>query len=136
MRASLPSLSICATVIFAVVALAATQTPSTVLAGSKAKTRGAEVFATHGCAHCHGTTGIGGTKGPDLQLVRKRMNKAQIMQQIQNGGKSMPSYSDSLTSAQINDLVAYLRTKRKVIVIAAKPPAAPQPPAATQPDPD
>ena len=48
----------------------------------------------------------------------------------------MPSYSDSLTSAQINDLVAYLRAKRKVIVVSAKPPAAPQPPAAAQPDPD
>lgn len=118
------------------VALATTQPPSTVVAGSKAKVRGAEVFATHGCVHCHGTDGVGGTKGPDLQLVRKRMNKAQILHQIQNGGKSMPSYADTLTSAQINDLVAYLRAKRKVIVVAAKPPAAPPPPAAAQPDPD
>ncbi len=122
--------------IFAVVALATTQTPSTVLAGSKAKARGAEVFATRGCAHCHGTDGVGSSKGPDLQLVRKRMNKAQILHQIQNGGKTMPSYADMLTSAQINDLVAYLRAKRKVIVVAAKPPIAPPPPATAQPDPD
>ncbi len=118
------------------VALATMQPSSSVSAGSKPKVRGAEVFATNGCAHCHGTAGGGGSKGPDLQLVRKRLKKAQILQQIQNGGKSMPAYGDMLTSSQINDLVAYLRAKRKVIVVAAKPPAAPPPPAAAQPDPD
>lgn len=118
-----------------VIALATT-TPQSVSAGSKAKVRGAEVFATHGCAHCHGTEGVGGSRGPDLQLVRKRLKKAEILQQIQNGGKAMPAYGDMLTTAQINDLIAYLRAKRKVIVIAAKPPAAPQSPAVAQPDPD
>jgi mono/diheme cytochrome c family protein len=110
------------------------QTASSVSAGSKAKARGAELFATRGCAHCHGPAGVGGSEGPDLQLVRKRLNKAQITTQIHNGGKSMPAFGDELSSAQIDDLVAFLRAKRKVIVVAPKPPAETPSSAAAQPD--
>jgi len=134
-RAFLQSVLICAAGCCAIVAIATTQ-PSPVAANSKAKARGAEVFATHGCAHCHGPAGVGGIKGPDLQLVRKRMNKEQIRHQIHDGGKSMPAYGDMLTSPQINDLIAYLRAKRKVIVVAAKPPATPPIPAEAQSDPN
>jgi mono/diheme cytochrome c family protein len=119
-----------------VVTLAITQPTSSVSAGSNAKSRGAEVFATHGCAHCHGPAGVGGNKGPDLQLVRKRLNKAQITKQISDGGKSMPAFADTLSSTQIDDLVAYLRAKRKVIVVAPKPPAETPNPAPAQSDPD
>lgn len=105
------------------IALAMIPPPSSVAAGSKSKARGAELFATHGCAHCHGPSGIGGREGPDLQLVRKRLNKSQINLQIHNGGKSMPPYGDQLSSAQIDDLIAYLRAKRKVIVSVSKPAA-------------
>lgn len=107
----------------AVVAAATIQPGTSVSAGSKAKVRGAELFATHGCAHCHGPAGVGGAEGPDLQLVRKRMKKAQIAQQIHDGGKAMPAYADMLSSAEIDDLVSYLRAKRKVIVVAPKPAA-------------
>jgi mono/diheme cytochrome c family protein len=119
-----------------VVALATMQPSSSVVAGSKAKARGAELFATRGCAHCHGTAGVGGGEGPDLQLVRKRMKKAQIMRQIHDGGKSMPAYGDMLTSPQIKDLVAYLRARRKVIVVVPKPPAETPSPADAQSDPN
>jgi mono/diheme cytochrome c family protein len=118
------------------IAIATMQPPSSVSAASKAKDRGAELFATRGCAHCHGTAGVGGVEGPDLQLVRKRLKKAQIMQQIHDGGKSMPEYGDILTSAQIDDLVAYLRAKRKVIVVVPKPPSPTPAPAASESDPD
>ncbi len=107
---------------------------STVSAGSSAKQRGAALFADHGCAHCHGPAGVGGAKGPDLQLVRKRMNKEQITQQIHDGGLSMPAFGSSLTDPQIQDLVAYLRAKRKVIIVPPQPhPATPAP---TPADPD
>lgn len=135
MRAFLQSLLICAAASCAAVAIATTQ-PSPVAASSKAKDRGAELFATHGCAHCHGPAGVGGIKGPDLQLVRKRLKKKQIRHQIHDGGKSMPEYGDMLTSPQINDLLAYLRAKRKVIVVAAKPPAAPPTSTESQSDPN
>lgn len=134
-RTFLRSVLICAATGCAVLAIATTQ-PSPVAANSKAKARGAEVFATHGCAHCHGPAGVGGIKGPDLQLVRKRLKKGQIRHQIHDGGKSMPAYGDMLTSPQINDLIAYLRAKRKVIVVASRPPAAPPTPEQAQSDPN
>jgi mono/diheme cytochrome c family protein len=116
-------------------ALAMMQTPSPVSANSKAQERGAALFAASGCAHCHGPAGVGGKKGPDLQLVRKRMNKAQMRLRIHNGGLTMPPFGDSLTSPQIEDLIAYLRTKRKVIVVVARPSVAASEPAST-PDPN
>ena len=44
----------------------------------------------------------------------------------------MPAFADTLSSDQIDDLVSYLRAKRKLIVIAPKPSSTPD----TQPDPD
>jgi mono/diheme cytochrome c family protein len=133
MRAFLKSAIICAAVGCVVTALTILPPPS-VSADSSAKQRGAELFATHGCAHCHGPAGVGGGKGPDLQLVRKRMNKDQITLQIHNGGLMMPAFGGSLTDPQIKDLVAYLRAKRKVIVPPAVP--RPEPPSPTTSGPD
>jgi mono/diheme cytochrome c family protein len=95
---------------------------SHVAAGSEAKARGQELFATKGCAHCHGPAGVGGPIGPDLQLIRKRMSAADIAKQIHDGGRSMPAFGDQLSDNEINDLVAYLRAKRRII---KSPPAAP-----------
>lgn len=134
MRAFIPSAIVCAAVGCAILGLCLTQPLTTVSAGSSAKQRGAEIFADHGCAHCHGPAGVGGGRGPDLQRVRKRMNKAQIALQIHNGGLSMPAFGSVLTDPQIQDLVAYLRARRKFIVV----PAAPHPasPASTDSDPN
>jgi mono/diheme cytochrome c family protein len=118
------------------IALAMMQTPSPVSADSQAKERGAALFATSGCVHCHGPAGVGGKNGPDLQLVRKRLNKAQMRLRIHNGGLTMPPFGDSLTSPQIEDLIAYLRTKRKAIVMTAKPSVAASEPVASTPDPN
>jgi mono/diheme cytochrome c family protein len=136
MRAFLPSAVFCAAVGCAVIGLSITQPLPPVSAGSSAKQRGAELFATHGCAHCHGPAGVGGGKGPDLQLVRKRMNKEQITLQIHNGGMMMPAFGNSLTDPQIQDLVAYLRAKRKLVPIPAAPHPAPPVPSSTDSDPN
>lgn len=117
-------------------ALATMQAPSPVSANSKAKQRGAALFATSGCVHCHGPAGVGGKNGPDLQLVRKRLNKAQMRLRIHNGGLTMPAFGNSLTSPQIEDLIAYLRAKRKVIVVTAKPSATASGTIASAPDPN
>ena len=89
---------------------------SRVSAGSKAEQRGQELFATKGCPRCHGPNGVGGKKGPDLQLVRKRRSRKSMVEQIREGGKEMPAFGTSLTSNEIDDLVSFLRAKRKVIV--------------------
>ena len=90
---------------------------------------GAILFRDKGCAHCHGTGGTGGKKGPDLSGIRtdKLWTPDKITHQILNGGQKMPPFSDSLTDAEIAQLVAYLRAKHRPI----PPPAAtPVPPPA------
>jgi mono/diheme cytochrome c family protein len=62
------------------------------------------------------------------------MNKVQITLQIQKGGMMMPAFGNTLTPPQIEDLVAYLRAKRKVIVVPATPHTASVNQMTTQPD--
>ena len=136
MRAFLQSAIIGAAVGCVITALAILPSPPSVSAGSNAKQRGADLFAAHGCAHCHGPAGVGGGRGPDLQLVRKRMDKDQIAHQIHDGGMSMPAFANSLTDPQIQDLVAYLRARRKFVKVPAASHPAPPPPASTDSDPN
>ena len=123
MRTSAFLLSASITILGCGIALNLSQPPA-VSAGSEAKARGAELFATRGCVHCHGAAGVGGDRGPDLQLVRKRLRAEKIAHQIHDGGGGMPAYGDQLSSPEIDDLVAYLRAKRKFVVVL-HPSAAP-----------
>ncbi|MGC9198683.1 MAG: c-type cytochrome [Acidobacteriaceae bacterium] len=107
-------------VALAMVSLGMLWAPYQAAAFSRAKGRGAELFAQRGCAHCHGPAGVGGGTGPDLQLVRKRMTKQQMRTQIDNGGMTMPAFGKVLTAHQINDLIAYLRARRKLIPVPTK----------------
>jgi mono/diheme cytochrome c family protein len=86
---------------------------ATVHASAASKSRGAQLFATTGCVHCHGVAGISGGQGPSLADVRKRRKPAEIYTQIHDGGKSMPAFGEQLSDDQINDLIKYLRSKRK-----------------------
>ena len=87
---------------------------------SRSKTKAAEqagalLFHDKGCAHCHGAGGTGGKKGPDLTGLRKDKlwTPANITKQILNGGQKMPSFSDSITDAEVAQLIAYLRAKHR-----------------------
>lgn len=119
MRISISSSKVVTVVWFAVSFLMLCA-PTQMAASSKARRRGAELFAQRGCAHCHGPAGVGGGRGPDLQLVRKRLTKQQMWRQIHDGGMMMPAFGGVLTTPQIHDLIAYLRAKRKVILSPAK----------------
>ena len=104
-------------------------------AGSAANRTGAVLFAATGCAHCHGTGGVGGGIGPDLQGIRTRRTAAAMKQQIQGGGQAMPAFGDQLSNQQIEDVVAYLRAKRPLVKVPAKATEAPpMPPASKDPD--
>lgn len=97
--------------------------------GSKLKgdeEAGAILFRDKGCAHCHGAGGTGGKKGPDLSGIRadKLWTPDKITHQILNGGQKMPPFSDSLTDAEIAQLVAYLRAKHRPV---PPPSASPEP---------
>jgi mono/diheme cytochrome c family protein len=86
---------------------------------------GAILFRDKGCAHCHGAGGTGGKKGPDLSGIRadKIWTTDKITNQILNGGQKMPPFSDSLTDAEISQLVAYLRAKHRPIPPPSSTPA-------------
>lgn len=76
------------------------------------RARGAKVFAESGCMHCHTIHGSGGRKGPDLSGVGRRRSEAEMRKQIMEGSKIMPAFGDALQDAELNDLLAYLRSCR------------------------
>lgn len=76
------------------------------------RARGAAVFSENGCQHCHKIRQNGGTKGPDLSGVGRRLSEGQIRTQILEGGHTMPPFVEILQKSETNDLVAYLRSCR------------------------
>jgi mono/diheme cytochrome c family protein len=74
---------------------------------------GAAVFASSGCQHCHSIHKVGGHKGPDLSGVGRKLSKDRIRAQILHGGNAMPPFAEDLQPAEVNDLVAYLRSCRE-----------------------
>ena len=93
---------------------------------------GAVLFRDKGCAYCHGVGGTGGKKAPSLVDIRKNSlwPPLKISGQIMNGGQKMPPFGDSLTDAEIAQLVAYLRAKNRPVPppsANAAPPPAPGP---------
>jgi mono/diheme cytochrome c family protein len=105
-------------------------TPAHALMGSNTKAAeeaGAVLFRDKGCAYCHGVGGAGGKKAPALIGLRtdKLWTPEKITSQIMNGGQKMPPFSDSLTDAEIAELVAYLRAKNRPVPPPAATPAPP-----------
>lgn len=74
--------------------------------------RGAQLFTETGCPRCHTIHHNGGTKGPDLSSVGRRLNESQIRNQITVGSKQMPAFGDVLNPTELDDLIAYLRSCR------------------------
>jgi mono/diheme cytochrome c family protein len=76
------------------------------------RTRGALAFKDNGCQQCHTIRHNGGTKGPDLSGVGRRLSEAQIRTQVKKGSKSMPPFGEILKESELDDLVAYLHSCR------------------------
>ena len=76
------------------------------------RARGSSVFAECGCAHCHSIRNAGGSKGPDLSGVGRRLKEAQMRRQIVEGSKRMPPFGDDLRETELADLLSYLRSCR------------------------
>jgi ubiquinol-cytochrome c reductase cytochrome b subunit len=83
-----------------------------------AKVRGPELFHSKGCIQCHSIGNTGGTKGPHLDAVGKRLKKDQIEHQIMNGSLAMPSFAEALSPDEVHTLVEYLHSCRQDIAIA------------------
>jgi mono/diheme cytochrome c family protein len=75
---------------------------------------GQQLYQSQDCDVCHRIGGQGGTAGPDLTDVGKRLSQDQLRQVIQQVGSGnspeMPHPPPHLTDEQINGLVDYLAT--------------------------
>jgi mono/diheme cytochrome c family protein len=101
----LPVAVVAATLVVCSSALAAT--PPKVVGNVKI---GKSLFKAHQCSSCHNLAAANafnssGT-GPDLDHSRKTY--AQMITQITKGGKGMTGYGKVLTTAQIQDLAAFV----------------------------
>lgn len=76
---------------------------------------GSVLFHKKGCEFCHAIAGHGGHRGPDLTYVADRLTPAEMTIRIVNGAKLMPAFGGILTSEQLNDLIAFLKTRKREV---------------------
>jgi mono/diheme cytochrome c family protein len=70
---------------------------------------GEAVFASSGCGSCHtlsAADGATGTIGPNLDEAQP--DHALVVDRVTNGAGAMPSFQDSLSEEQIQDVAAYV----------------------------
>jgi mono/diheme cytochrome c family protein len=71
---------------------------------------GSQVFSAH-CAACHGTRGEG-ELGPRLAGTAERLPSADAAEIVRNGRGRMPPFAAALTTAEVDAVVAYIRSLR------------------------
>ncbi len=74
--------------------------------------RGADLFYKKACIYCHTISGYGGKRGPNLSTVSDRLTPDELKIRIVNGGKYMPPYGPSLSSEELNQIIAFLKTRK------------------------
>lgn len=74
---------------------------------------GAQLFVDKSCFACHQIGGAGGRRGPNLSDVGARLPRERIVQRIlTGGGGAMPAYAGSMTPQELDDLVAFLASRK------------------------
>jgi ubiquinol-cytochrome c reductase cytochrome b subunit len=68
------------------------------------------VFQNKQCRNCHSLGNEGGLRGPALDEVATRLTADQMVRQVIQGGGNMPAYGKKLTPAEVDALVAFMRT--------------------------
>ncbi len=86
---------------------------------------GAKLFHQKGCEYCHTISGYGGIRGPNLTYVGDRLTRDQIETRIYSGAANMPSYSKILTPEELNNLLAFLTSRRRPILAGSGSDAVP-----------
>jgi ubiquinol-cytochrome c reductase cytochrome b subunit len=78
---------------------------------STAAHKGGILFSQEACTACHTIGGVGGQRGPSLDTIADNLSFGQLIWRIAHGGGGMPAYGNTLTPAQMNELVAFLETR-------------------------
>ena len=87
-------------------------------------THGYDLFFDKGCQYCHRIEGQGGLRGPDLTEVGERLSPDEMTIRIVNGGYNMPAFGGSLSNEELDDIVAFLRTRKETVGEPKSPPTA------------
>jgi ubiquinol-cytochrome c reductase cytochrome b subunit len=72
--------------------------------------QGALVLQNKQCRNCHSLDGSGGQRGPALDGVATRLTGDQLVRQVIQGGGNMPAYGKNLKPAEVEALVAFMKT--------------------------
>jgi ubiquinol-cytochrome c reductase cytochrome b subunit len=73
---------------------------------------GAKLFESKGCLNCHLIQEDGGRRGPDLSQIGDKLSANEMILRISNGAANMPAYASSLTPAEMDELVAFLKSRK------------------------
>jgi ubiquinol-cytochrome c reductase cytochrome b subunit len=76
--------------------------------------QGAQLFDDRGCLNCHLVKGYGGRRGPDLTYIGDQLTQDNMVIRIVNGGVNMPAFGNMLKPGEINDIVAFLSSRKRV----------------------
>jgi ubiquinol-cytochrome c reductase cytochrome b subunit len=88
--------------------------PASVIGSTDPKVlRGAHDFHVKGCQYCHDIGGYGGHRGPILTWIGDQLDEQQLTVRIMNGGNNMPSFAGTLSHEELDDIVAFLLTRKK-----------------------
>ncbi len=72
---------------------------------------GVHLFYAKGCQYCHTIGNYGGTNGPNLTTIGKRLSIQEFKVRIVNGGAKMPAYGGILTKDEIDKIIAFLQSQ-------------------------
>jgi len=69
---------------------------------------GAQLFHERGCQYCHVVADRGGSYGPELNRVLRRLPPEIVSNRVVQGFRNMPAYGDILTREELNAIMVFL----------------------------